>query len=305
MRSERFEFGRLGKELVYQYMLENDQGMEVKIMEYGATITSLTLPCNGCKRVDLVCGFDSLDGYFSEDYKSNAPHFGSTIGRYEGRILDFDKQVWKGEVLRLVDAVGVKMTLTSKLLQEGYTGKLEVSVTFTLNNQNEVEIEYEANTDRETPLSLTNHTCFNLNGFSDNIRKHFAQIHASNYHKLDKTNVPTGVLQSVEGEVSDLRKEKVLHGIFERLQTGIEHFYVFDKEPGIMAPVALFKDPEFSRTMEVISDQPDMLFYTGYDTSDLLKRESGDQYGRFRAFCCETGPYHSGPKSKTVFAFSW
>lgn len=348
MRSQKFEFGRLDGKLVHQYVLENDEGMEVKVMEYGATITSVTVPCNGCKRVDLVCGFDSLEGYFSDDYKGNAPYFGCTVGRYAGRIKDgqftvggesyqvvcndgsnhlhggikgFDKRVWESEELKLTDAAGVRMKLSSPHMQEGYPGNLEVSVTFILNNQNELEIEYEAETDRETPLSLTNHTYFNLNGFSDNIRKHFAQIHASRYQKPDETNVPVGVLQSVEGEASDLRKEKVLHGIFEKLPTGFEHYYVFDKKPGSLEAVALFKDPEFSRTLEVRTNEPGMLFYTGYYTSDLLRRESGGQYGQFRAFCCETGRYHNGPNipespgstlkpgdtytSKTVFALSW
>jgi aldose 1-epimerase len=125
----------------------------------------------------------------------------------------------------------------------------------------------------------------------------------------------------VEGEVSDLRREKVLHEIFKKLETGFEHYYIFDKAPGELSPVALFKDPEFSRTLEVRSTEPGMLFYTGYYTSDLLRRESGDPYGRFRAFCCETGRYHNGPNipdspastlkpgetyhSKTVFALSW
>lgn len=348
MRAEKIEFGTIEGRTVYQYVLENDQGMEVKIMEYGATITSISVPCNGCKRVHLVCGFDTLEGYLSEEYKANAPYFGSTVGRYAGRIKDgqftvngenyqvvcnngsnhlhggilgFDKQVWKGELLNQQNIAGVKMSLTSPHMQEGYPGKLEVSVSFLLTRDNELEIEYEAVTDKETPLSLTNHTYFNLNGFSDNIRKHFAMIQASKYQKPDDTNVPVGEVQSVEGEASDLRKEKVLHGTFEQLETGFEHYYIFDKEPGALESVALFKDPEFSRTLEVKTNEPGMLFYTGYYTSDLLKRESGEQYGQFRAFCCETGRYLNGPNisdasgstlkpgevyhSKTVFAIQW
>ncbi len=348
MRSEKLNFGSFEGQEISQYLLENKQGMEVSIIDYGATISSITVPVKGGGRVNLVCGFDTMEGYLSEAYRDNAPYFGCTVGRFAGRIKDgefsidgrdyevvcnngsnhlhggtigFDKRVWKGELFKTQDEVGVKMELHSPHMEEGYPGNLEVSVTFTLNKENEIGIAYSATTDHETPISLTNHTYFNLNGFTDNIRKHFAQIHASGYQKPDDTNVPVGEVVDVSGENSDLRKEKVLHELFKSLPTGFEHFYIFDKPKGAFEPVALFKDPEFSRTLEVRTTEPGMLFYTGYYTSEALHRESGDRYGQFRAFCCETGRYHNGPNipgapgstlspgesysSKTVFAINW
>lgn len=348
MRVDKLNFGAFEGHEVTQYLLVNEQGMEVSIIDYGATITSITILGKGSKRVDLVCGFDTMEAYLSEEYKDNAPYFGCTVGRYAGRIKDgqftidgkdyevvcnngsnhlhggsigFDKKMWTGEAFKTSTEVGVKMILRSPHMEEGYPGNLEVSVTFTLNNNNEIELLYGATTDQETPLSLTNHSYFNLNGFTDNIRKHFAQIHSSGYQKPDETNVPVGEVADVAGESTDLRNERVLNELFKSLPTGFEHYYIFDKAEGAYESVALFKDPEFSRTLEIRTTEPGMLFYTGYYTSDLLKRESGDSYGRFRAFCCETGRFHNGPNipgtpgstllpgeaytSKTVFAFGW
>ncbi len=348
MRSEKLKFGDLNGKSVYHYILENDNGMAVKIMDYGATITSVTVPANGSKRVDLVCGFDSLEGYFSDEYKANAPYFGCTVGRYAGRIKDgefeiegklfevacndgpnhlhggvvgFDKRIWAGELVEGDNSAGVRLQLRSPHMDEGYPGNLDVAVTISLTAENEIEFDYKAVTDHETPLSLTNHSYFNLNGFCDNIRKHFVQINASRYQKPDTSNVPVGEEQTVAGEAADLRKEQVLHSLFDKLPAGYEHFYIFDKEPGVLSKVAFFKDPEFSRSLEVRTTEPGMLFYTGYYTSDKLRRESGGQFGQFRGFCCETGRYHNGPNipnspgstllpgetysSKTVFVIKW
>lgn len=348
MKSDKLSFGSFEGQEITQYLLENKNGMTVSVIDYGATITSITVPLNGSRRADLVCGFDSMEGYLSDAYKANAPYFGCTVGRYAGRIKDgrysidgqgyegvcnngsnhlhggaigFDKRVWKGELFRTQTEVGVRMELFSPHMEEGYPGNLNVSVIFTLNNENEIEIVYSATTDHETPLSLTNHTYFNLNGFTDNIRKHFAQIHADRYQKPDDTNVPVGEVVDVSGTSSDLRRERVMHELFKTLPTGFEHYYIFDKPKGAFETVALFKDPEFSRTLEVRTTEPGMLFYTGYYTSDDLHRESGGRYGQFRGFCCETGRYHNGPNisespestllpgesynSKTVFAINW
>lgn len=347
MRSEKLNFGTIDGLTVYQYILENDAGMIVKIINYGATITSVSIPSGNEERLDLVCGFDSLEGYFSQEYISNAPYFGCTVGRYAGRIKDgrfsvggseykvvqnngsnhlhggttgFDKKIWNGELVERGGSMGVNLKLQSPHMEEGYPGDLGVSVCFWLTADNRIEIEYEAETYRETPLSLTNHTYFNLNAFSDNIKKHIAQIHSGRYQKPDETNVPVGEEQAVDGMAADLRQGAELATVFKELTTGFEHFYIFDKEPAAFEKVAKFMDPESGRSLEVYTSEPGMLFYTGFYTSDNLKRESGERYGQFRAFCCETGRYHNGPnipspsstlapgvkfKSKTAFAFNW
>ncbi|MCK4854456.1 MAG: galactose mutarotase [Bacteroidales bacterium] len=347
MKSEKISFGSYQNKEIIQYILENDNGMVVKIINYGATITSVSIPSGDNSRVDLVCGFDTLEGYFSEEYKANAPYFGCTVGRYAGRIKDgrfevdgreyklvqndgtnhlhggstgFDKKVWEGDLFDHENGTGVKMQYESSHLEEGYPGNLQVIVRFLLTPYNEIKIGYEATTDHTTPLSLTNHTYFNLNGFSSDILNHITRIQASRFQKPDPTNVPVGEEQEVEGTPADLRQAVELAGIFTKQPKGFEHYYIFDKEAGTYGSVAEFSDPASGRSLKVSTDEPGMLFYTGFYTSDSLERESGDNYGRFRAFCCETGRYHNGPnipspgsflnpgetfETATVFKFDW
>ena len=219
MLLEKKPFGKIGNQDIDQYILSNDLGLSVKIITYGATITSISVPGTDGKRDDLVCGFDSIDGYQSAEYLANAPYFGCTVGRYASRIKDgrftidgqnyqlavndgsnhlhgglkgFDKQIWSASPLEGEDTCGVIMNLTSEHLQEGYPGHLNIMVSFTVNNDNQLQINYQANTDQATPISLTNHTYFNLSGFADGILNHRASIASDAFLEPDNTNVPLG-----------------------------------------------------------------------------------------------------------------
>ena len=322
MRIIPSNFGSFEGQIIQQYTLENDQGMSVKVATYGATITSITIPDANGSPIDIVCGFDTLDGYFSPAYQQNAPYFGCTVGRYASRIksgtfsLDgqtyqlatndgpnhlhgglkgFDKRVWSAKVLDGKETVGVEMTLESPHLEEGYPGNVKVSVTFTLNNNNELGITYRGETDQATPLSLTNHTYFNLSGFQQTIEDHRATILSDVYLSPDETNVPVGGISPVSGSAADLRSGRLLKEAFAQLPTGFEHYYTFDQSVNELRKVAEFEDTLSGRKLEVSTTEPGMLFYTGYFTSNDLQRESGDQYGRYRAFCCETHRYPNGP----------
>ena len=184
MKLDKKHFGIHEGQDINLYIMENDHGMRVKIMNYGATITSVEVPGKNGSRHELTCGFDAFEGYFSEAYRNNAPYFGSTVGRYasvikdarfvldgtayklpanmdphhlHGGLVGFDKKVWKPETFDNTDGIGVEMTLKSPHMDEGYPGNLEVSVRFLLNNENEIRITYEAVSDQLTPVSLTNH----------------------------------------------------------------------------------------------------------------------------------------------------
>ncbi len=344
MSISKAPFGSVDGVDVDLYTLENANGVVAKITNYGGIVTSLVVPDSSGSKADIVCGFDTLEGYFADAYKANSPYFGCLVGRYAARVKDgaftvdgvdykvatndgpnhlhggikgFDKCVWNAE------AVGdsLKLTLTSPDGDEGYPGNLEVAVVFSVTDDNELCIEYSATTDKSTPLSLTNHTYFNLGGFQDKILSHTARIASDKFLAPDETNVPVGEEVIVGGTVWDYNTAKPLGEVFGESPMGFETYYVFSKPVGEFAKVAEFADPSSGRRMEVSTSEPGMLMYSGFYTSDELKRESGAQFGQFRAFCCETSRYPNGPNivgapgsvlaagdtysQKTVFKFCW
>lgn len=344
MATSKSTFGNYQNQDIFLYTLSNDNGMEVKISNYGATITSLVVPKKNGELQNIACGFDALEGYFSETYKGNSPYFGSTVGRYcsqikdskftlngktyqladncgdnnlHGGVVGFDKKVWSAEV---IDKSSIRMSLKSKDLEEGFPGNVDVSVVFSLNNNNELSIDYSATPDADTPLSLTNHTYFNLSGFSETVENHIAQVNTDKRLAMDNTGAATGEIVNLEGEVDDLRAGKRIGDVHDAMGDGFEHFYVFDNPNEALKHVASISSKEGGLTLDVSTTEPCMLLYTGKYTSDELTRGNGEQYGKYRGFCCETHRYQNGPnipgspksitkagdtfKSKTVFKIS-
>lgn len=338
------KFGELNDDVIKEYILKNANGIEVKIINYGATITSLKVPNSKGDIENIACGFDTLEGYFGDEYKANAPYFGGTIGRYCSQIKDskftlngkefnlakncgennlhggavgFDKRIWDAEVIQN----GVKMSLLSKDLEEGFPGDVEVSVTFTLTDANELKIDYAGTPNQDTPLSMTNHTYFNLNAFSSTVEGFTAKVNTNKRHEMDDTGAATGVIADVSGQVDDLRDGKIIGDVHAAMGDGFEHFYLFDNPDFELQEVAQISSEESGRSLTVSSTEPCMLLYTGKYTSDALQRENGEQYGKFRGFCCETHRYQNGPniegspksitkageefKSTTIFTFGW
>lgn len=337
-------FGTVDGMEVDLYTLENANGMVAKITNYGGIITSLVVPDSEGNTADIVCGFDTLEGYFADAYKANSPYFGCLVGRYAARIKDgtfsvdgtdykvatndgpnhlhggikgYDKCVWCGSI----EGESLTMTIVSADGDEGYPGTLNVVVTYKLTDDNELCIEYLATTDKATPLSLTNHTYFNLGGFQDKILGHTAMIKSDKYLLPDDTNVPVGDEFAVAGTVWDYNQAKPIGDVFDESPMGFETYYVFSKPVGEFSEVAEFADATSGRRMVVSTSEPGMLMYSGFYTSDELKRESGAQFGQFRGFCCETSRYPNGPNiagapgsildpndtysQKTVFKFHW
>ncbi|MFY0627059.1 MAG: galactose mutarotase [Reichenbachiella sp.] len=310
-------FGTIEGEEIQLYTISNSRGMQVKITNYGATITSIKVPvADGIREV--ACGFDTLEGYFSDNYKNNSPYFGCTVGRYCSQIKDakfsingaeyklasnagnnnlhggmkgFDKCIWSAEIK---GEDSLEMKLTSPDGDEGFPGKVDAIVTFRLTNENEIVINYEATTDKKTPLSMTNHTYFNLSGFAESVENHVVQVNASKRMALDETGASTGVVD-IAGEVDDLRNGKRIGEVHDAIGDGFEHFYVFDNPKSELGQVAEITSASGDLRLEVNSQEPCMLLYTGKYTSDDLKRESGDQFGKYRGFCCETHRWQNGP----------
>lgn len=348
MKITTVPFGQVDGRPVDLFTLENDQGVTVKITNYGGIVTSIVIPDRTGNREDIACGFDRLESYFSEAYKANSPYFGCIVGRYAARIKDgvftvdgrryqvatndgpnhlhggiigFDKQLWDAEHFQQDDACVLRLFLVSPDGQEGYPGTVRVAVEYRLTQTSELQIRYTAETDRATPLSLTNHTYFNLNGFKAKVLDHNVQISSDRYLAPDETNVPVGEERSVSSTASDFRTPKRLGDAFEQLPNGFEHYYVFAAQKGGVNKVAEFAEVSTGRSLEVYTSEPGMLFYTGYYTSDNLAREDGTRFGQFRAFCCETSKYPNGPNipgaprsilqagqpydETTIFKFGW
>lgn len=322
MKTSVTPFGKVEGRAVELFTLDNGAGMTVKITNYGGTVTSIVIPDKNGKRGDITCGFEALDGYFGEAYRNNAPYFGCLVGRYAGRIKDgtfevggrryqvaknagpnhlhggvlaFDKRVWEAEGFEEEKACGVRLSLLSPDGDEGYPGNLRVAVEYRLTDKSELRIRYSGETDRATPLSLTNHAYFNLNGFTDKILDHTAQIVSGRFLVPDETGVPVGEEQRVLGRAEDFSAPRRIGDAFADLPMGFEHYYVFAKPAGSLAKVAVFTEAGSGRTLEVGTTEPGMLFYTGRYTSDALRREDGTRFGQFRAFCCETSKYPNGP----------
>lgn len=323
MKVRKSVFGSYQEEEIYTYELENDNGMILKVMTFGATITSLSIPDSSSnKRINLVCGFDRFGAYFSEEYVNNEPYFGCTIGRYCSQIKDaefymdekefllaancgdnnlhggaigFDKMIWTSESFEEKDAVGVNFKLESPEWEEGFPGKVKVQTTMTLNNANEIRIDYKAKTTKKTPLSFTNHSYFNLSGFKESIEKHKVSVYANKLQVCDETGVGTGEISIVDGTHNDLQAGRLVEEVHQDLGDGLEHFYVFDNPDFQLNKVAEVSDPVSGRSLEVFSKEPCMLLYTAKNMSDKLHRESGDQYGKYRAFACATHRWQNGP----------
>ncbi len=339
------EFGVFNGENVQLYTLSNSNGVQVQITNYGATITTLKVPNSKGIVENIACGFDTLDGYFGKEYVENSPYFGGTIGRYCSQIKDskftlngkeynlakncgennlhggatgFDKKIWNVEI---VSDNSLKMSLLSKDLEEGFPGNVEVSVVFTITENNEVKIDYTGLPDQDTPLSMTNHTYFNLEAFSSTVENHIAKVNTNKRQVMDATGAGTGEVIDISGKPDDLTNGKKIGDAHLEMGDGFENFYVFDNPNSELKEVASVKSEASGRNLTVLSTEPCMLLYTGKYTSDAIRRENGEQYGKYKGFCCETHRYQNGPniensprtvtkagekfKSTTIFKFEW
>lgn len=330
------------------YTLTNAGGMEVRAVTYGAYVVSLRTPDRQGRLDDVVLGFDTLEGYLK-----SGSHMGSVIGRYGNRIasakftLDgktyplaandgvnhihggvkgFDRHVWTAEEVRQGQDVGVRFTLVSPDGDEGYPGRLQTTVTYTLTPKNELVVDYAATTDQPTVVNLTQHSYFNLAGQANgDILDHELQIHADRYTPVVAGLIPTGALTPLEGTPLDFRKPARIGARIDqeheqlKLGRGYDHNYVVNRTGPGLVPAARAVDPKSGRVMEVLTTEPGIQLYTG----NWLGTETGKGgrvYPKRSGFCLETQAYPDSPnrpafpstvvrpgetyRSKTVFAFS-
>jgi aldose 1-epimerase len=306
------------------FTLENSSGMQAKITNYGGIITQLHVPDQNGELGDVVLGYDKLSSYIKA-----SPYFGCIAGRYANRIakgqfkigettynlatnngdnhlhggnVGFDKQVWTAKEVTGLGKAGIELTYLSKDGEEGYPGNLASKVTYWLTNQNELEIEYEAKTDKATPINLTHHSYFNLAGEgSGNILGHEVEIFANTFVPTDAGNIPLGELKKVTGTPFDfLTPHKIGERIEEKNQQlefgkGYDHNWVINDSGNSLNLAARVTEPRTGRVMEVLTDQPGIQFYTGnfLDGSNIGK--GNKIYNHRNAFCLETQVHPDSP----------
>ncbi|OYX67414.1 MAG: galactose-1-epimerase [Sphingomonadales bacterium 32-64-17] len=296
--------------VVEAVVLSNANGVSARVLTYGATLQSLTAPDRDGNPADITLGYDDVT-----KYQTHPNYFGVTVGRYANRIADgafsldgrryqliqndktnslhggalgFDKRMWRivsvesGPVARLV------LALTSEDGDQGYPGKLEVTVTYTLDDGGDLGIVFEATSDRATIVNMTNHALFNLAGHDSTVdaMQHWLMIPASRYTPVDERLIPTGELASVAGTVFDFREPRVVEdglrdGTNEQivLGRGYDHNWVIDKgrtaSPELVARLA---DPASGRVLDVLSTEPGVQFYTGNFLDGTVSGKGGKVY---------------------------
>jgi aldose 1-epimerase len=319
----RASFGTApGGEPVTLYTLTNVRGVQIRAMTYGGIITSIKVPDRSGTSGDVVLGFDSLDGYVK-----GSPYFGALIGRYGNRIakgqfvLDgrvyklavnnapnhlhggvrgFDKVVWDAAPIANAAGVGVAFTHTSPDGEEGYPGNLKTRVAYTLTDRNDLILEYQATTDKATPVNLTQHTYFNLAGGGD-ILGHELMINADRYTPVDETLIPTGELASVAGTPFDFRKAIAIGARIAQNNPqlkngkGYDHNWVLSRTGPGLQRAARVVEPKSGRTLEVATTEPGLQFYSGNFLDGTITGKGGAVY-RFRdGFCLETQHFPDSP----------
>jgi len=309
-------YGKIGEQEIKQYTITNPNGVIVKILNYGGTITNIIVPDKKGEFGDVVLGFDSLSGYLQ---KTN-PFFGSLVGRYANRIahakfkLDgktyslaannngnslhggikgFDKVVWTSAP---VSDSSLKLFYESMDGEEGYPGKLSVEVTYTLTLNNELKIEYTASSDKPTPVNLTNHSYFNLSAGADStILDHELMLNGDKYTAVNTSLIPTGNLPDVKKTPMDFTSPKKIGNDLGRVEGGFDHNWVLNKKKNALELAAALYHPASGRYMEVYTTQPGVQFYTGNFLDGTLKGKNGKIYVKHAGLCLETQHFPDSP----------
>ena len=311
------DWGEVGGKKVYLFTLENDNGTIVTITNYGGTVTSFVTPDKNGNKSSIIVGFNSLLPYLQQP-----PYFGALIGRYGNRIGDakfslegttyklaanngknhlhggikgFDKVVWDATVPN--DSISsLTLKYVSKDGEEGYPGDLNVTVIYTLTNDDELKIEYNAETDKATPVNLTNHSYFNLSGdVSNTILNHRLMIDADNYTPVDSTLIPIGEIKSVKESPFDFTSAKIIGRDIDSVKGGYDHNWVLNKKDTSLQKVAVLSDSLSGRSLEVYTTQPGIQFYTGNFLDGKFINRDGKPLKQHTALCLETQHFPDSP----------
>jgi aldose 1-epimerase len=306
------------------YTLVNEKGVEARIMTYGGIVVSLKVPDKTGKMGDVVAGCNTVS-----EYEKPLPYFGALIGRYGNRIAGakftlsgktytlatndgpnnlhggvkgFDKVVWTAKTVENTLGPSVEMSYLSKDGEEGFPGNLTVTALYTLTADNGLRVAFTATTDKETVVNLTQHSYFNLAGEgSGDILKHEVKINADRFTPVNSTLIPTGELRPVKGTPFDFTTSTAIGARIgqddEQLKfgKGYDHNWVVRDQPGDLISMAVVYEPQSGRTLEVLSTEPGLQFYTGNFLDGTITGKSGKAYALRNAFCMEPQHFPDSP----------
>jgi aldose 1-epimerase len=347
--SQRAPFGTMPDGTPIEiFTLKNSRGMEVRTIPYGAIIVSVRVPDRAGKFDDVVIGHDRLEGYLTA-----SRFFGAVVGRFSNRIakgrfaLDgrmyelavnngpnhlhggvkgFDKVVWQIEPRSTVAGSSVTYRYVSADGEEGYPGRLDARVTYTLTERNQIIVEYAATTDKATPINLTQHSYFNLAGDGTrDVLDHVVEINADRYTPVDATKIPTGELAPVAGTPFDFRTptkigSRIADGHSQIvIGGGYDHNFVLNRTGGGLQWAARVFEPTTGRTLTVTTTEPGLQFNTANALDGTITGKSGHVYRARYGLCLETQHFPDSPnqpsfpstilrpgetfRSRTEFAF--
>jgi aldose 1-epimerase len=332
VKKEFFGKTKDGQE-VFAYILKNKNGIEVKIINYGATVVSLTAPDRNGKFEDVVLGYDNL-----EDYENDKSYFGAIVGRYGNRIgkgkfkLDgkeyqlsinngenhlhggtngFNKKVWivvgtsDDKYFELMGGSFVTMKYVSIDGEEGYPGNVELTVNYTLTKDNEISINYTALSDKNTIINPTHHSYFNLTGDPNKtILDHELMLDADKFTPVDKGLIPTGKFTDVANTPMDFRKPtkigERINENYEQLKFGLgyDHNWVLNKHQELLPKIASLYESNSGRFMEVWTNQPGIQFYSGNFLDGKVNGKNGVMYQYRTGLCLETQHFPDSPNKQ-------
>ncbi len=310
MKLEKHLFGSDDHgEPIESYTLWRDDDLSITVLNYGATLQSVTMRDKEGDFRECTIGFNTAKGYVGDH-----PYFGATVGRFANRIAGgrfsvegkeytlskndgdnslhggkegFNRKIWKAEPFDETEKAGIIFRYVSPDGEEGYPGTLSVEAGYTLTEQGDLWFQYKAATDKTTPINLTNHTYWNLEGDeSDSIAKHRLTLHGKNILPVNESLIPTGVFLPVQGTPYDFLREKEIGKALKSLG-GIDHCYVLGNETKEMQQAAALYSPVTGIMLELFTDQPGMQLYTGNFLEGVTGR-GGKQLTKHCAVCLET-----------------
>ena len=306
------------------YRFTNRTGMEIALTNYGATLVSCHTRDRRGHLADIVLGFGAVHRYVE-----SSAYFGATIGRYANRIANacfvvdgrtyavaandpphhlhggrrgFDKVAWTADV---IDDARIAFRLTSADGDQGYPGRLDVRVSYTLSDENALTIDYEATADKPTPVNLTHHSYFNLRGEgAGDVLDHDLVVNAQAYTPVGEGLIPTGEVAPVAGTPLDFRMRTRIGLRIDsdhaqlRYAGGYDHNYVLDGPSGQLRTAALVTEPETGRTLEVATTEPGLQLYTGNFLDGTTASKSGGRYMRRGGLCLEPQHFPDSPNQR-------
>lgn len=309
-----------GGKTIELFKLVNENGMSVKVTNYAASLTDVSVPDKQGNFEHVVLGFDSLESYLGKH-----PKLGATVGRFANRIRNaefnlngqtyhleknnkghsihggtqgFNRQIFDTDTFYTVKDTAIVIFKYRSIHQEGgFPGNLDISVAYKLTNNNEIILEYTAVTDKPTVVNFTNHSYFNLTGCKDPVLSHLYMIRADSITPVDSIGIPTGELISVAGTEYDYTSPLPAEMRIRRMGKGYDINYKLNKSSDSPELAAVVVEPVSGRILKAYTTEPGMQFYIPNSNMDYLAGHDGKKYGRYYGFCLEMQHFPDSPNN--------